>query len=142
LLGTLVKVDGETVDFKVKDVIQSVELDKVEWISFGSILIGAPQNPPEEGVLPMSSGLRPVILYREKAQYTKEARSHKTEGTVLLSFVFTWDAKIESIKVVKGLPYGLTESAIEAATNTRFTPAMKDGKPVSVRGSVEFNFKL
>jgi TonB family protein len=145
LRGILVKVDNEKIDFKVRDSLQSVDIDKVEGITFAPIppkLVGAPIVPPEEEVLIMSDSLRPVILYREKARYTKEASEHKTEGTVVLSFVFTLDAKIESIKVVKGLPYGLTESAIEAAKNIRFTPAMKDGKPVSVRGTVEYNFKL
>ncbi|HEX5081076.1 MAG TPA: energy transducer TonB [Blastocatellia bacterium] len=36
----------------------------------------------------------------------------------------------------------MTEKAIEAAKKLRFNPAVKDGQPVSVRGSLEFTFNL
>jgi Gram-negative bacterial TonB protein C-terminal len=42
--------------------------------------------------------------------------------------------------VIRGLPYGLTERAIEAAKKIRFNPAMENGQPVNVRGSLEFPF--
>jgi protein TonB len=45
-------------------------------------------------------------------------------------------------KVVKGLPYGLTEKAIAAARQIKFTPAIKDGRPVSVFQTIEFKFSL
>ena len=90
----------------------------------------------------MSISLRPTVLYREKARYTSEARDNKVEGTVVLSAIFGVDGQIGDIKVVQGLPYGLTENAIAAANKIRFEPAIKDGRPVSVRGSLEFTFKL
>lgn len=93
-------------------------------------------------ILTMSTDLRPTILYREKAKYTEEARSQKVQGNVVLSVVFSKQGKLVVFGVVRGLPYGLTESAIESAQKIRFNPAMKDGQPVSVRGNVEFNFTL
>ena len=93
-------------------------------------------------VEPMSASLRPTILYKEKAKYTEEARQNKVQGTVVLNVVFTSDARITSIKVVRGLPDGLTEKAIEAAQRIRFNPAVKGGVPVSVRGNLEFTFNL
>jgi TonB family protein len=91
---------------------------------------------------PMSSSLRPTILYREKAQYTPDARDNKVEGTVVLSAVFGVDGQIGDVRVIRGLPHGLTENAIIAAKTIRFEPAVKDGQPVSVRGSIEFTFNL
>ncbi|NOT62484.1 MAG: energy transducer TonB, partial [Acidobacteria bacterium] len=85
---------------------------------------------------------RPTILYKEKAKYTEEARQNKVQGTVALSVVFTADGRITSIRVVRGLPDGLTEKAIEAAQRIRFQPATKNGAPVSVRGQLEFSFNL
>ena len=90
----------------------------------------------------MTSSLRPTILYREKAQYTREGRDNKVEGIVVLRSVFGADALLRDIEVVRGLPYGLTEKAIEAAKKIRFEPAIKDGQPVSVRGNIEFSFNL
>lgn len=141
LRGNLVYVDNETVDFTVKGILQSVEVDKVTQINF------LPATQPsgissKSETLPVSNNLRPTITHTEKAGYTKAARENKVEGTVLLSLVYTYDGRITDIRVVRGLPDGLTENAIEAAKKIKFKPAMKDGQPVSVRGNVEFNFYL
>ncbi len=93
-------------------------------------------------VEPMSASLRPTIIYRERAKYTEEARANKIQGTVVLSVVYTFDGRITDIRVVRGLPDGLSESAIEAAKKIRFQPAVKAGQPTSVRGNIEFNFTL
>jgi TonB family protein len=85
---------------------------------------------------------KPIILYKEKAKYTEEARQNKVQGTVLLSAVFTKDGRITDIRVIRGLPDGLTEKAIEAAQKIRFKPATKNGVPVNVRANLEFNFAL
>jgi len=90
----------------------------------------------------MTSSLRPTILYREKAKYTEEARQNKIQGTVVLQVVFNVNGTISDIRVVRGLPDGLTEKAIEAAKKIRFNPAVKAGTPVSVRGNLEFSFNL
>jgi TonB family protein len=99
-------------------------------------------NLYKDPIQEMNSSLRPTILYREKAQYTREAKDNKVEGTVILSVVFGADSQIGDIRVIHGLPYGLTQKAIEAASKIRFEPAMKDGRPVSVRGNLEFSFRL
>ncbi|MDX6695309.1 MAG: hypothetical protein QOF02_3861, partial [Blastocatellia bacterium] len=38
--------------------------------------------------------------------------------------------------------YGLTEKAIAAARQIRFSPAMKDGRAVSQFVQIEYNFNL
>lgn len=93
-------------------------------------------------VEPQTASLKPTILYRERAKYTEEARANKIQGSVLLQLTYTFDGRIENIRVIRGLPDGLSESAIEAAKKIRFQPAMKNGQPVSVRGNIEFNFTL
>jgi hypothetical protein len=52
------------------------------------------------------------------------------------------NGSIIDVRVVSGLPYGLIESAIDAARNVRFEPGIKDGQPVSVRGTLEFTFHM
>ena len=61
---------------------------------------------------------------------------------MLLSATFQLDGQLKGIKVVRGLPDGLTRKAIEAVQKIRFEPATKDGVPISVRAQVEFNFAL
>jgi TonB family protein len=103
----------------------------------GGAGIGTGGNPPPSGSRP-----RPIITYKEQAKYTDQARANRVEGLVVLSLVFAADGRITDIEVIRKLPDGLTESAIEAAQKTRFRPATKDGQPISVRMTMEFNFAL
>ncbi len=105
----------------------------------GSGPVNGTGNDP---IPPMSASLKPVILYREKAEYTEDARQHKVEGAVVLSVVFGADGRIRNLRTIRGLPHGLTETAIEAAQRIRFQPAVQNGKPVSVQATLEFNFAL
>jgi TonB family protein len=75
-------------------------------------------------------------------QYTEEARENAVSGTVVLRAVFSASGDVTNIRVVSGLPYGLTESAVEAAREIRFSPAVKDGRPVSQYIQIEYNFNL
>ena len=85
---------------------------------------------------------RPTILYREKGQYTSMARDHMTEGMVIMAVVFAANEKITGVRVLRELPYGLTAQALIAMQKIRFKPAMKDGKPISMRVNLEFGFNL
>jgi TonB family protein len=85
---------------------------------------------------------KPTILYTERAKYTEEARRERIQGTVVLSVVFGADGLLHDIRTLQGLPYGLTENAIEAAKKIRFQPAFRSGKPVNVRTVLEYNYAL
>jgi TonB family protein len=82
------------------------------------------------------------VLLRIEPQYTEEARANRTEGTVVLRAIFSSMGRVENIRVVSGLPFGLTERAVDAARQIRFSPAMKDGRPVSQYIQIEYNFQL
>ena len=97
--------------------------------------------PTPPAAIPMgTASLRPKVTYSEKPKYTEEARENMTHGMVVLNVVFRSNGKISDIRVVYGLPDGLTEKAIEAAVKIRFEPAIKDGQPVDVRLNLEFKF--
>lgn len=99
-------------------------------------------NIKQDSLANLTRTTRPQILYKEKARYTLEAKENQVQGEVLLSVIFSADGQITGIEVLKGLPYGLTESAIEAAQKIRFQPASKDGQAVSVRGTLAYGFTL
>jgi TonB family protein len=91
---------------------------------------------------PMTASLRPMILHKERAEYTLEAHKYNVQGEVVLSAVFASDGRITDIRVVCGLPHGLTEKAIAAAKKIRFEPAVKNGAPVSVRAKLKYTFRI
>ena len=82
------------------------------------------------------------ILSQPDAVYTNQAAREHVVGTVTLIAVFTASGEIRNIEVVNGLPAGLTESAMAVARKITFTPAMKDGHPVSQKMQLEYNFQL
>jgi TonB family protein len=100
-----------------------------------------PQNS-DDNSLPMTRNLRPTILYREKAKYTEIARTNRVDGAVVLRAVFASNGEMQNIRVIRGLPDGLTRKAIEATQKIKFNPATRDGQPVSVWGTLEFTFNL
>lgn len=103
---------------------------------------GGPPTGSGNDIRDLAPHLKPTILYREKARYTEDARQNRVQGAVVLTVVFGADGRIRDIRTVRGLPHGLTETSIEAAQKIRFQPAIQNGKPVSVRATLEFNFAL
>jgi len=82
------------------------------------------------------------VLEKNEPTYTESARGFSVEGTVVLRVVFSKNGEVTNIQVVSKLPHGLTQRAIEAARAIRFTPAMKDGQPVSMWMELQYNFHL
>jgi periplasmic protein TonB len=85
----------------------------------------------------------PALLFDPKPNYTEEARKARIEGVVLLQLVVRKDGSTDSFKVLRGLGYGLDESAISTINNKwRFKPGTKSGVPVDVQILVEVSFRL
>ena len=82
------------------------------------------------------------LIKKPEPSYSEKARGKQVTGTVVLKCIFAADGTVTSIRVVAGLPHGLTEKAIEAARKIRFVPATKDGKNVSMWMQLEYNFNL
>jgi protein TonB len=82
------------------------------------------------------------VMERPNPGYTREARRVGVQGIVILKVLLGPDEKIERVRVVRRLPYGLTENAIQAACEIKFKPAIKAGQPVAQWMAVEYSFRL
>jgi TonB family protein len=82
------------------------------------------------------------IVYKQIAKYTAGARSNGVQGTVTLRVTFCASGSIGSITTIKGLPFGLTEQAIEAARKMRFEPELIDGRARTTTRPVTFTFYI
>ncbi|HEX8142370.1 MAG TPA: energy transducer TonB [Pyrinomonadaceae bacterium] len=82
------------------------------------------------------------IIHVDNPQYTEEARRNQVRGKVVLRAVLCVTGRVTDIEVVKGLPHGLTEKAIETMPRMKFKPAEKDGAQVSQYILREFNFNI
>jgi TonB family protein len=85
---------------------------------------------------------RAIITSKPEPGFTEDARKNNVTGVVRIRAVLTASGEVTNISVVKGLPDGLTEKAIEAARQIRFRPAQKDGHTVSQYIVLEYNFNI
>lgn len=109
----------------------------------GSLARILPTDTINEPVLATSKvDTRAVITAKPKPSYTKEARRNYVQGFVTLKVLLSGSGKITRMRIVKGLPSGLTENAIRAACKMEFKPAMKDGQPVGTWVTAEYIFRL
>ena len=63
-------------------------------------------------------------------------------GVVRLRAILSYTGEVTNITVLKGLPGGLTEKAVEAAKLIKFTPAERDGRAVSQYVTLEYKFNV
>lgn len=92
---------------------------------------------------PVEAALVPIeIVSKPKPAYTEEARSRRLEGEVVLDVLFEATGQPRVLRVVKGLGYGLDESAVRAAEQIRFRPARRDGQAVDYTARVRMVFQL
>jgi TonB family protein len=85
---------------------------------------------------------RAQIVSKPEPLYTDEARQRGETGTIRLRMVLCFDGRVRNIMVLKGLGYGLTDMALRAARAIKFTPATKDGRPVSQFVTIEYHFNI
>jgi len=81
------------------------------------------------------------IVDSPAAIYTDEARSNKVKGDVRLRIVLASDGTIRNVFPIKSLSRGLTESALEAARQIKFEPAIRNGEPASQFVTFVYEFK-
>lgn len=84
----------------------------------------------------------PRAVLKEPPAYTEPARKERIQGVVVLQLVIDEAGRVAEVDALKGLPHGLTESAIETVKRWKFEPARHDGKPVSVLYNITINFRL
>jgi TonB family protein len=85
-----------------------------------------------------------VPTRQTKPPYSDAARKNKVQGTVILDIVVLADGSVDrrSVKIVRGVGYGLDESAIDDVKTWLFGPHTQDGRPISAPIRVEVRFSL
>jgi TonB family protein len=82
------------------------------------------------------------ILSKPTPAYTDEARRLRVEGEVLLEVVLEASGHLKVVRVVRGLGHGLDESAVRAAEQINFKPALRDGQPADSTAVLHIIFQL
>lgn len=109
----------------------------------------APEAPPPPPPPPPTAPLRvggdvkaPVVIDRAEPLYNETARKARIAGTVIVEAIISKSGRVEDVKVIKGLPMGLSQEAEEAVKKWRFKPGTLNGQPVATIFNLTVTFKL
>lgn len=80
----------------------------------------------------------PVPIVTPEAKFPA---NNSATGVCVISLIVDANGMPQSLRVVRTLNPARDESALEAVNKYRFKPGTKDGQPVSVKMSVEVNFR-
>lgn len=119
---------------------------KIEMPDLEGLQLVIPDRPPEPeptGPITIHGGVeRPQRVHYVAPEYTETARRIRLEGPVILQTIIDVDGNVLEVKVLKGMSFGLTESAVAAVQQWRFEPATLNGQPVAVYYNLTVNFAL
>jgi len=109
-------------------------------------LFEIPDGPPggsTTGVMQISGNVvPPQKIFYPPPQYTEDGRLARIQGVVILEAIIDAAGDVANIKVLKGLPMGLDQSAVETVKTWKFKPASLEGKPVPVYFNLTVTFSL
>jgi TonB family protein len=85
------------------------------------------------------SGLQ--ALRKVDPQYPPEQVKEHIEGEVILYAIIREDGSVDSIQIARSLDPVLDKSAMEALAEWKFTPAQRNGVPVSLEAIIHIPFR-
>ncbi len=110
------------------------------------IIFDIPEGPPPDeptGPIRVGGDVKPPEkIFYPSPQYTEIARKARIQGVVIVEAIIDKEGKVTNVKVLKGLPMGLDQAAVDAVSRWTFKPATLNGKPVAVIYNLTVNFQL
>lgn len=92
--------------------------------------------------IPVSAGvLNSKAVSLPKPEYPSTAKSVGAQGKVVVELTIDETGKVVKARAVSGHPL-LQKSAVAAALQARFSPTILSGEPVSITGTISYNFML
>ncbi len=82
------------------------------------------------------------IIEKPRPGYTDQARGQNVQGQITLLVLFSFDGQITEISVLQSLGGGLTVKALSTARKVKFSPKIRNGKPVSQLKIIQYNFTI
>jgi len=125
------------------------QMEPIEIPEGSVVYVPRPVDPPRPPVVEEKTIIQvgvdiapPKIIHKVEPRYPQPAIKGCIEGVVILDLIIDTEGAVESISVLRGLPLGLTTSAVDAVEQWRFQPSTYNDHPVSVRYILTVNFNL
>lgn len=91
---------------------------------------------------PLEVTTKARLLKRPFPETPERARQAGGSGRVVVLGVLDKDGEVRHLMVIESSGNELTKASLEAARGIKFTPAVKDGRPVATLLQVEYNFNV
>jgi len=103
----------------------------------------APPPPRPPAPVRVTGEIRPPErVFSPSPVYTEVARAARLQGIVILDAVIETDGSVTDVSVLRGLPLGLSEAAVDAVSRWKFRPATLNDRPVAVIYTLTIYFEL
>lgn len=127
--------------------VREIQTDEeVPQVTPDEAIFGVPEAPPEpvdEGPIRVGGKIQePKKLREVKPVYPEIARKARIEGVVILECTIDKAGNVKDVKVLRPLPMGLTEAAVDAVKQWKYEPSTLNGRPVEVLMTVTVTFRL
>lgn len=99
-------------------------------------------SAPPPATSSTSSMTPPRVITRVEPLYPDVAKREGITGMVMVEAMINERGRVDSVRVLKGLPHGLDQAAVDAIRQWTFEPATIDGKPVPTAYNLTMNFRL
>ncbi|MGD8440188.1 MAG: TonB family protein [Holophagae bacterium] len=122
--------------------------EDIDFVPDDNLVLGIPDAPPPpepEGPVRFVVGgniTEPEKLSGPNPVYPEAARRARIQGVVVLECTIGKTGDVQEVKVLRPLPLGLTEAAIDAVKKWKFKPSTLNGKPVEVLYILTVRFNL
>ncbi|HEY6328758.1 MAG TPA: energy transducer TonB [Blastocatellia bacterium] len=103
---------------------------------------GSSSNSPGSQAIATTVDQLPRALNHPRPIYTAEARFNKVSGDVEVRVLIDKQGNTGNLQVISWLPDGLTEQAIRAIKEMKFSPALRSGQPVDYFVTIEIEFDM
>ena len=122
--------------------------DDIDYVPDDNLVLGVPDAPPPpepEGPVRFVVGgniTEPKKISGPTPIYPEAARRARIQGVVVLECTIGKDGRVQNVKILRGLPLGLTETAVDAVNKWKFEASTLNGKPVEVLYILTVRFNL
>jgi protein TonB len=104
-----------------------------------------PGGPVDDAPISVNgSVVKPQLIPETQVQprYTEIARKARLQGMVVLEAIIDERGNVVNVRLLRGLPMGLSEEAMAAVSQWKFKPATLAGRPVKVFFSLRVDFMV
>jgi len=85
----------------------------------------------------------PTAMSQERPEYPYRARRMNITGEVEIRFLVNREGAVSDLQILRADPDGIFEESVRKAVDTwRFTPGMKNGRPVATWMRTTINFEI